>query len=166
MTRPDPQPAAEGDEPVSTPHAAPARAQFEFWWPQTVRWGDMDAMGHVNNALYFQYMESARVGFFERLGWRSREMGAGRGGPVVVSQTFNYRRQLHYPAEIEVGIACSELRRRSFVLAYGIFRQGNEELIGDGSTVLVWMDYALGRAVELPADIRQLFPAAQAKGAG
>ncbi len=139
--------------------APPARAQFSFWWPQTVRWGDMDAMGHVNNAIYFQYMESARVAFFERLGWGSRDMGPGRCGPVVVSQTFNYRQQLHYPAEIEVGIACSELRRRSYVLSYAIFPKGSADVIGDGSTVLVWMDYALGQAVEVPANIRTLFPA-------
>ncbi len=139
-------------------HDPPTRAHYSFWWPETVRWGDMDAMGHVNNAVYFQYMESARVAFFERLGWGSRDMGAGRCGPVVVSQTFNYRQQLHYPAEIEVGIGCTELRRRSYVLAYGIFPTGSEEAIGDGSTVLVWMDYALGKAVEIPEHIRALFP--------
>ncbi len=150
---------------MSTPQALPARSQFGFWWPQTVRWGDMDAMGHVNNILYFQYMESARVGFFERLGWQSRDMGAGRGGPVIVSQTFNYRKQLHYPADIEVGITCRELRRRSFVLGYGVFRSATEDLIGDGSTVLVWMDYARGKAVEIPPEVRALFPTPQANGA-
>ena len=35
----------------------PVRANFHFWWPVTVRWGDMDAMGHVNNMVYFQYVE-------------------------------------------------------------------------------------------------------------
>ena len=48
----------------------PTRASFRFWWPMTVRWGDMDAMGHVNNIMLFQYMESARVGFFETMGWK------------------------------------------------------------------------------------------------
>ncbi len=144
---------------MNTAPALPVRAQFGFWWPQTVRWGDMDAMGHVNNVIYLTYMESARVAFFERLGWNSRDMGGGRGGPVIVSQTFNYRRQLHYPAEIEVGIGCAELRRRSFVLADGLFLKGSDELVGDGSTVLVWMDYALGKAVELPPEVRALFPA-------
>ena len=139
-------------------HELPTRAQYSFWWPETVRWGDMDAMGHVNNITYFQYMETARVAFFERLGWGSRDMGADRGGPVVVSQTFNYRQQLHYPADIEIGIACTELRRRSYVLSYGIFRKGSDEVIGNGSTVLVWMDYAQGKAVDVPAKIRELFP--------
>ena len=134
--------------------AGPARDDFHFWWPVTVRWGDMDAMGHVNNSLYFQYLECARVGYFEGLGWNSRDVSPARQGPVVVTQTFNYRRQLHYPAEVEVGVACTEVRRRSFVFAYGVFRKGSEELIGDGTSVLVWLDYAAGHAVEIPPDLR------------
>lgn len=114
----------------------------------------MDAMGHVNNCRYLQYLECARVGYFEAMGWSSVDNGPEREGPVVVSQTFHYRRQLHYPAEVEVGILCSEIRHRSFVLSYGVFGKGTEELFGDGSTVLVWLDFAAGKAVEIPANVR------------
>ena len=132
----------------------PTRSEFTFWWPVTVRWGDMDAMGHVNNVVYLQYLESGRVAYFEAKGWNSVNIGPDRQGPVVVSQTFNYRRQLHYPADIEVGVSCTDVRGRSFVLSYGLFRKGSDELIGDGSTVLVWLDGATGEAVELPPEIR------------
>ena len=136
----------------------PTRVNFRFWWPVTVRWGDMDAMGHVNNTIYFQYLESARIGYFERLmGWTGRDEGAGRQGPVVVSQTFNYRRQLYYPAELDVGVGCQELRNRSFVLAYGIFRKGTDELVGDGTSVAVWLDYRANKAVPIPSILRQAF---------
>jgi len=78
---------------VTQHQAPPIRADFRFWWPVTVRWGDMDAMGHVNNIIYFQYLESARIGYFEMLmGWTGRDEGEGRQGPVVVSQTFNWKR--------------------------------------------------------------------------
>ena len=133
----------------------PVRSGFQFWWPVTVRWGDMDAMGHVNNIIYLQYLESARVAYFEGKGWDSRDGAPTRQGPVVVSQTFNYRRQLHYPADVEVGVACTEVRRRSLVLSYGLFRKGSDELIGDGSSVLAWLDYATGKAVEIPPDVRE-----------
>ena len=138
---------------VSQPER-PTRSAFAFWWPVTVRWGDMDAMGHVNNVVYLQYLESGRIAYFEAKGWNSANMGSDRQGPVVVSQTFNYRRQLRYPADIEVGVSCSEVRRRSFVLSYGIFRKGDDELIGDGSTVLVWLDYAAGIVMEIPPEVR------------
>ena len=142
-----------------TDHLAPPnRADFRFWWPVTVRWGDMDAMGHLNNIIYFQYLESARIGYFEMLmGWTGRDEGGGRQGPVVVSQTFNYRRQVYYPAELEVGVRCREIRNRSFVLEYGVFRKGTDELVGDGSSVAVWLDYNANTALPIPPILRQAF---------
>jgi acyl-CoA thioester hydrolase len=117
----------------------------------------MDAMGHVNNIIYFQYLESARIGYFEGLaGWDGRTEEARRQGPVVVSQNLNYRRQVYYPAELEVGVRCQEIRNRSFVLAYAIFRKGTDELIGDGSSVAVWLDYHANKAVEIPPSLRQI----------
>jgi acyl-CoA thioester hydrolase len=138
----------------------PTRGDFRFWWPVSVRWGDMDAMGHVNNIIYLQYLESARIGYFERLaGWDGRTEGGGRQGPVLVSQTFNYRRMVFYPAELEVGVRCQEIRNRSFVLEYAIFRKGTDELVGDGSSVTVWLDYDANKSVDLPASLRQVLTA-------
>ncbi len=134
----------------------PTRRDFRFWWPLTVRWGDMDAMGHVNNIIYLQYLESARVGYFEAIGWPVRTESGTRQSPVLVSQTFNYRRQAVYPEELEVGVTCREIRHRSFVLAYGIFRKGTEVLVGDGISVAVWMDFRAGKAGELPLALREV----------
>ena len=138
----------------------PTRPDFRFWWPVTVRWGDLDAMGHVNNVVYFQYLESARIGFAEAIGWGMRTGSGGRQGPGVVSQTYHYRRQVFYPAELEVGVRCKEVRGRSFVLEYGVFRKGTDELVGDGSSVVVWLDYDGGRALEIPPELRRSLTAA------
>lgn len=152
--------AREREQPVAQDQTRPTRSLFQFWWPITVRWGDMDAMGHVNNVMYFQYLESARIGYFETLmGWTGRDEGAGRQGPVVVSQCFNYRRQVYYPAELEVGVRCREIRNRSFVLEYAIFRTGTDELVGDGTSVAVWLDYDANKAINIPPELRQAFTA-------
>jgi acyl-CoA thioester hydrolase len=140
---------------VSQHRTPPTRADFRFWWPVTVRWGDMDAMGHVNNIIYFQYLESARIGYIEAIGWGERAGSGGRQGPVVVSQTFNYRRQIFYPDALEVGVRCKEVRSRSFVLEYAIFRKGTDELAGDGSSVVVWLDYDASKAQPIPPALRQ-----------
>jgi acyl-CoA thioester hydrolase len=117
----------------------------------------MDAMGHVNNIIYLQYLESARIGYFETLsGWDGRTEEGARQGPVLVSQTFNYRRMVFYPAELEVGVRCTEIRNRSFVLEYASFRKGTDELMGDGSSVTVWLDYAANKSVDLPPSLRQI----------
>jgi len=137
----------------------PVRSEFRYWWPITVRWKDMDAMGHVNNSTYFTYLESARIGFLTGLGCLGTLEGAARTGTVVVSQTFHYRRQVRYPDELEVGVRCGEIRTRSFVLEYAVFRRGTEELVGDGFTVLAWLDYAAGQAIEIPPDMRKALTA-------
>jgi len=148
---------------MSESNQRPIRSEFSYWWPIIVRWKDMDAMGHVNNSTYFTYLESARIGFLTALGWISRMEGTARQGPVVVSQTFNYRRQVHYPDELEVGVGCGEIRTRSFVIEYGVFRKGTDELVGDGSTVLVWLDYPANKAVEIPPDMRKALTAGLAE---
>jgi len=134
----------------------PPRSRFGFWWGVEVRWGDMDALGHVNNTLFLQYVESARVGYLERLGW-----GVGRflpegHGPLIVSQDFQYLRQVVYPARLEVGMRVGEIGRRSFRLEHGVFTAGSEESVGYGNCVMVWTDLAAGRSMELPAGVREL----------
>ena len=71
--------------------------------------------------------------------------------------SVSYRRQLYYPAELDVGVGCQEIRNRSFVLTYGIFRKGTDELIGDGTSVAVWLDYRANRAVAIPPILREAF---------
>ena len=76
------------------------REDFRHWLPLEVRWGDMDAYGHVNNAKYFTYCESARMSYFDAV--RLDEFrGAESHGPAVVTATCNFRRQVHHPASLE-----------------------------------------------------------------
>jgi acyl-CoA thioester hydrolase len=145
----------EGDERAMGDHRKqPLRAAFPFWGAVDVRWGDMDALGHVNNIMYLQYVESARIAFFERFGWPVEAFAARGQGPLVVSQTINYRRPAVYPARLDVGLRPTEVRRSSFVVEFGIFSAGTDEAIADGSVVSVWTDLKAGRSIEVPADLR------------
>ena len=65
-----------------------------------IRWGDMDAMGHVNNTVYFRYMEQARINWFGDLvpedeAWQST-------GIVIANASCNYKRAITYPGTVEV----------------------------------------------------------------
>ena len=62
-----------------------------------IRWGDMDAMGHVNNTVYFRYMEQARISWMEALGWQG-----GGEGMLVVNAHCTFVRQLEYPGTVLV----------------------------------------------------------------
>ncbi len=117
-----------------------------------IRWGDMDALGHVNNIVYFQYCESARIAYFERLDYeRLREHD--RQGPGMVAANLNFRRQLAYPGAVDITAHVTSISRKSFTLAYEIREVANSEVAADGSSVCLWVDYAQGKAMPLPKEL-------------
>lgn len=132
----------------------PIRSDFEIWEPQQVRWGDMDAFGHVNNTTYFTYCESARMRYFRAAGLGELR-AAPPVGPAAVNANCNFLRQLHAPDELDVGVRVREIGRSSFTFEYGIFRRGEDQLVAYGSSVVVWVDYAAGRSVALPESLRR-----------
>lgn len=129
------------------------RAQFPFWVPIEVRWGDMDAMGHVNNSIYFRYCESARIALLRSLNITSRAEGS-LCGPTLVTTSCDFKREVKYPALLDVGVRVEHLSRRSFAMQYGMFFAGTEELAAVARSVNAWVNYAEMRAVELPAELR------------
>ena len=118
-------------------------------WPFTlevrVAWGEMDAFRHVNNVAYVRYMESARIGYFERTGLR---LDGKERGPILVSQTVHYKRAVLYPDTLAVAVTMSKLGNTSFVNGYRMTNQKGE-LVCEGESTGVWFDYAVGAKVPL-----------------
>jgi acyl-CoA thioester hydrolase len=112
----------------------------------------MDAIGHVNNAKYFTYCESARIEYFDQI--NVGRLGEATSGPALVQATLNFRRQVSYPSVLDVGISVPEVRTRSFRMDYGIFFEATDTLVADGTSVVAWADYRAGRAVEVPETVR------------
>jgi len=116
-------------------------------------WGDMDALGHVNNVTYFRYMEQARVAFFETIVpadelWKSVAM-------VVVNTTCDFRRPLVYPGDVEVSLAIEAPRRSSVKTIYEMRLAGDPHLYAEGTAVVVFIDGLTQRATAIPAPVRQ-----------
>jgi acyl-CoA thioester hydrolase len=130
-----------------------SREGFRHWIVQEVRWGDMDALQHVNNAAYFTYCESVRMSFFHALELE-RFMDGGKLGPALVTATCNFKQQVRHPATLDVGLVVARIGGKSFTLDYGLFRAGEDEPVADGTSVVVWTDYAGGRALPIPDDLR------------
>jgi YbgC/YbaW family acyl-CoA thioester hydrolase len=139
------------------------RDQFKFWKSIEVRWGDMDSVGHVNNTVYFTYLESARVELLRKLGVRGKQ-GGGAEGPALVSTSCDFKKQVIYPAVIDVGVCVETIGRRSFRTSYGLFLRGTDDLVATASGVNAWIDYAAERAVELPDWLRQALSEYQKTG--
>jgi acyl-CoA thioester hydrolase len=115
-------------------------------------WGDMDALGHVNNVTYFRYMEQARVAFFERLVpvdelWK-------KTGIVVVNASCDFRRALFYPGEVEVRLFVEPPRRTSVRTLYEMRRVDDPHVFAEGGAVVVFIDGATQRAIAIPPHVR------------
>ncbi len=135
-------------------HNASMRGDFRHWRQVPVRWADQDTFGHVNNAVYFTFFETARIAYLEDLGFWSNP-GRPPRGPVLARIACNFRHQLQYPATVHVGTRVVDLRNRSFTLEQAIFLDGSETLVADGDSVIVWFDYEEGRSIPLPAPLRE-----------
>ena len=143
---------------VSTPDSesdseSPGRYPVEV--PIRVQWGDMDALGHVNNARYFTWFESARMALFERL--RLDSQGIPEVGPILAHTSCDFLAPVTYPAELVAGTRISRLGTTSFGMDYGI-RQvspGTERPVARGEGVIVVIDYRTGAKVPIPAELRQ-----------
>ncbi len=119
-----------------------------------VRWADMDSYGHVNNAVYFTYCESARMAYFDAIRLEEAKTKPSHG-PALAQASLSFRRQVHHPARLEVGARAVRLGRSSFQLDYAIFIEGGERPAADGTSVVVWIDYEHGKSIPLPDDLRQ-----------
>ena len=126
-----------------------------------VRWGDMDAMGHVNNTVYFRYIETARIAWLAQIGALPDPSGTG---PVLINAQCSFLKQLKYPAEIEVTSYAGPPGRSSFEVWHEIRLVGaNGEtgaLHAEGRAKIVWVDFLAEKSVALPDEVRALLPGA------
>ncbi len=132
-------------------HAVPAvLAEYPFHYRVEVRFRDLDALGHVNNAVYATYFESARIAYYQRLVGGSLD----RLGIILAELTISYKAPAHFGDELLVGVRVSKIGGKSFTMDYAIARVGDGALIATGQSVLVAYDYAAGRSVPVSDEFR------------
>lgn len=128
---------------------------------QPIRWGDMDMLGHVNNTVYFRYMEQARIEWLYQVASAGGYATTGTG-PVVVNASCTFEIPLVYPGDVEVRMSLGGLGRSSVGSFYELFKDGRRH--AEGAAKIVWIDLASGRSVPLPeaivAPLRSLTTAA------
>ena len=119
-----------------------------------VRWGDMDAMGHVNNTVYFRYLESARIDWMVAAGCKPSPTGQG---PVIVNAFCNFYLQLEYPDEILLKLYVSDPGRTTFETWGTLERVAQPGVIcAAGGATTIWVDFPKQKAETLPDWMRTL----------
>ena len=123
-----------------------------------VRWGDMDALGHVNNAEYLRYFEQSRIVWLEGLGYPV----AGHGtGPILAKVSVTYLKPIVYPSELEIRLYAGHVGNSSFTLVSEIVNgRDASERFTEGEFVTVWVDYAASKSVPIPDRLRAILTGA------
>ena len=128
-----------------------------------VRWGDMDSYGHVNNTRYIQYLEEARVSWFERLGIAMNNVPCG---PLVLQTQHTYLKPVTHPATVLIELYAESVGRSSLTIGHRLATlEDPQTTYGEGFCKLVWVDHGSNTSVAVPDDLRALFPEAPPQNA-
>ncbi len=126
----------------------PEHKQLMFQMVIPMRWGDMDAMGHVNNATYFRYLETIRIDWLHSIGAVPQPNGHG---PVIVNAFCNFYKQLEYPGDVLIKMYASDPGRTTFK-TWGTMERADQPgvIYAAGGATTIWVDFPNQNAVDLP----------------
>lgn len=131
----------------------PAHRREVFRMVIPIRWGDMDAMGHVNNTVYFHYLETVRIEWMRSIGCEPDPRGQG---PVIVNAFCNFHRQLEYPGDVLAVMSVSDPGRSSFESWCTLSRTDDPDTVyASGGATTVWVDFPNQKSAPLPERMRQ-----------
>lgn len=122
---------------------------FIFW--EDVRFGDLDSLGHVNNAVYATYLESARIAYYQHLtGLPLEQLDL-----ILAELTISYRAPGFFGDRLAIGVRVASLGTKSFVMEYAVARAGDDALLATGRSVQVAFDYRENRTIPVPELVRR-----------
>ncbi|MCC6599769.1 MAG: acyl-CoA thioesterase [Crocinitomicaceae bacterium] len=124
---------------------------IEYYQPE-IRFADIDAMGHINNAVYFSYFEQARIHFFSHL--LNTEWNWEKRGVLVAHNEIDYLQPVFLHDSIFIVIQCTHLGTKSFTLSYEVKKKSRkeDELCARGSSVLVCFNHETKQTVPVPEE--------------
>ena len=132
----------------------PEKKKLVYEMTLPIRWGDMDAMNHVNNTVYFRYLETIRIDWFRSIGCMVAPQGVG---PVIVNAFCNFYKQLEFPGDVLLKMYASDPARTTFE-SWGTMERADQPgvICAAGGATTIWVDFPKQKAVPLPDWIRQL----------
>ncbi|ANF80858.1 thioesterase [Acinetobacter sp. NCu2D-2] len=120
-------------------------SQYPVVYEQQVAWGDMDAFGHVNNVMYYRYIESARLAYLDHLKILDLPLFT-----VVLTNQCHYLKPVVYPDQLSIGVQIEELRNSAFRMHYLLFSKIQNEIVAQAEAVLVCVDKNTMQKIKIP----------------
>jgi len=128
-----------------------ALVQFPVVYEQKVAWGDMDAFGHVNNVMYYRYIESARIAYFDQLNIFDQNVLT-----VIASSQCKYLKPTFYPDVLHIGAKVEEIRNSAIRMHYLLWSTQQNQIVAEGNAVIVFVDKVNMQKTLIPSMIREL----------
>ena len=119
-----------------------------------VRWGDMDARGHVNNTIYYRYFESSRIALFRFL-TIYEEPTKVRIGPILSYQNCYYKAPITYPDTIYVGAKITSIEGSKITIKHIIVSKKLDRKAAEGEAHIIWYDYKNQQKADVSDDLKQ-----------
>ena len=130
-----------------------ALGSFPVKLEHRVAWGELDAFGHVNNANYLRWFESARIAYFEKVAVSIGARDVSPWVPILARATVDFRKPVTYPDTITIEATVTRFGNTSFTMAYRA-QSAALGLAAEGEAVVVLLDGS-GRKVALPEELKR-----------
>ena len=130
------------------------RSDFDYWSSIKTRWRDMDALGHLNHAVYLGYMESARVDVYIQLGFSGIRKDMDES-TILASMDVHYLSQVKHPASLDVGHRISRVGTKSFDFLAAVFNEEQEKPVCSALFKMVAFNYKMNQPIFVPELIRE-----------
>jgi len=136
---------------------------FRFYHPVEVRYADIDAQRHVNNVVFFTYMETARAAYLQHLGlWDGKEFLDI--GIILVKAECEYLKPISYGTKLRIGLRTERIGTKSLTFGYAIEALPPEQPMARGRTVSVAYDYHVQHSIPVPAAWRKAIETFESTG--
>ena len=132
-------------------------AQYHFYHPIEVRYGDLDPQGHVNNAKHLTYFEQARVAYMIELGLFTSDQSFMEIGVILADVHITYLEPIYFGQKIKVGVHTARLGNKSMTWEQNIVDAGSGRELSRGDVVIVTYDYRQEKTITIPHKWRERF---------
>lgn len=132
-------------------------SEIKYLYPVeiNVHWGDQDALGHVNNTIFFRYFETARIHMFNESGiWSAFEKN--KLYVVLAKIECNFLRSIHFPETVIAQCGIVVIGNSSITIEHQIFTKSNGQLVATGQGIVVCADPIAQKSVKIPEEIKQI----------
>jgi acyl-CoA thioester hydrolase len=131
-------------------------ADFHFYHPIEIRYGDLDPQGHVNNAKHLTYFEQARIAYMLELGLFTKDQSFMEIGVILADVHITYLMPIYFGERIKVGVRTVKMGNKSMTWKQNIVDARTGKELAKGDVVLVAYDYREEKTINIPHEWREV----------